>query len=158
VAFLIWWSPLLFYVVTISIEWIRNKILLHLPKTYTHNTVIEEEEEEFMDSCIGDSESRVNAYYLHIWVFPKSTFWMSIKVVFLKWKVSLDHQSQSLLSSWNGDWPCNWVGIRCDTSGIVTNIIKNQSGSKLPRRWFMLSNQIIEMGSRIIFILLWKKN
>jgi hypothetical protein len=40
----LFWFPLLFYLVTISIEWIRNKILLHLPKTYTHNTVIEEEE------------------------------------------------------------------------------------------------------------------
>jgi hypothetical protein len=52
------------YLVIISIEWIRNKILLLLPKTYTHNTVIEEEEEEeeeeeFMDSCIGESESHV---------------------------------------------------------------------------------------------------
>ncbi|KAJ6995164.1 MDIS1-interacting receptor like kinase 2-like [Populus alba x Populus x berolinensis] len=39
-----------------------------------------------------------------------------------KWKGSLANQSQSLLSSWDGDRPCNWVGIRCDTSGIVTNI------------------------------------
>ncbi|XP_011000224.1 PREDICTED: probable LRR receptor-like serine/threonine-protein kinase At4g08850 [Populus euphratica] len=40
----------------------------------------------------------------------------------LKWKVSLDNRSQSLLSSWAGDSPCNWVGISCDKSGSVTNI------------------------------------
>ncbi|XP_052303477.1 MDIS1-interacting receptor like kinase 2 isoform X14 [Populus trichocarpa] len=40
----------------------------------------------------------------------------------LEWKVSLDNRSQSLLSSWAGDSPCNWVGISCDKSGSVTNI------------------------------------
>jgi Leucine-rich repeat (LRR) protein len=40
----------------------------------------------------------------------------------LEWKVSLDNQSQSLLSSWAGDSPCNWFGISCDKSGSVTNI------------------------------------
>ncbi len=32
----------------------------------------------------------------------------------LKWKASLDNQSQSLLSSWGGGHPSNWVGIACD--------------------------------------------
>ncbi|XP_061952355.1 MDIS1-interacting receptor like kinase 2-like [Populus nigra] len=40
----------------------------------------------------------------------------------LEWKVSLDNQSQSLLSSWAGDSPCNWFGISCDQSGSVINI------------------------------------
>ncbi|KAG5234425.1 LRR receptor serine/threonine-protein kinase [Salix suchowensis] len=40
----------------------------------------------------------------------------------LEWKASLDNQSQSFLSSWAGDSPCNWVGISCDKSGRVTNI------------------------------------
>nr|XP_034924551.1 MDIS1-interacting receptor like kinase 2-like [Populus alba] len=40
----------------------------------------------------------------------------------LEWKVSLDNQSQSLLSSWAGDSPCNWFGISCDKSGSVSNI------------------------------------
>ncbi|XP_061953062.1 MDIS1-interacting receptor like kinase 2-like [Populus nigra] len=40
----------------------------------------------------------------------------------LEWKVSLDNRSQSLLSSWAGDSPCNWVGISCDKSGSVTTI------------------------------------
>uniref|UniRef100_A0A6N2M4U9 non-specific serine/threonine protein kinase n=1 Tax=Salix viminalis TaxID=40686 RepID=A0A6N2M4U9_SALVM len=40
----------------------------------------------------------------------------------LEWKVSLDSQSQSLLSSWAGDSHCNWSGISCDRSGSVINI------------------------------------
>ncbi|KAJ6889851.1 MDIS1-interacting receptor like kinase 2-like [Populus alba x Populus x berolinensis] len=40
----------------------------------------------------------------------------------LDWKVTLDNQSQSLLSSWAGDSPCNWFGISCDKSGSVSNI------------------------------------
>ncbi|KAJ6869572.1 hypothetical protein NC651_034340 [Populus alba x Populus x berolinensis] len=40
----------------------------------------------------------------------------------LEWKVTLGNQSQSLLSSWAGDSPCNWFGISCDKSGSVTNI------------------------------------
>ncbi|XP_011000225.1 PREDICTED: probable leucine-rich repeat receptor-like protein kinase At1g35710 [Populus euphratica] len=40
----------------------------------------------------------------------------------LEWKVSLDNRSQTLLSSWAGDSPCNWVGISCDKSGSVANI------------------------------------
>ncbi|XP_061952702.1 MDIS1-interacting receptor like kinase 2-like [Populus nigra] len=40
----------------------------------------------------------------------------------LQWKLSLDNQSQSLLSSWAGDSPCNWFGISCDKSGSVINI------------------------------------
>ncbi|KAJ6903905.1 MDIS1-interacting receptor like kinase 2-like [Populus alba x Populus x berolinensis] len=40
----------------------------------------------------------------------------------LEWKVTLDNQSQSLLSSWAGDSPCNWFGISCDQSGSVINI------------------------------------
>ncbi|KAG5230496.1 LRR receptor serine/threonine-protein kinase [Salix suchowensis] len=40
----------------------------------------------------------------------------------LEWKVSLDNHSQSLLSSWAGDNPCNWFGISCDKSGSVINI------------------------------------
>ncbi|KAJ6908126.1 hypothetical protein NC651_018538 [Populus alba x Populus x berolinensis] len=40
----------------------------------------------------------------------------------LEWKVTLDNRSQSLLSSWAGDSPCNWFGISCDKSGSVINI------------------------------------
>ncbi|XP_034899755.1 uncharacterized protein [Populus alba] len=45
----------------------------------------------------------------------------------LEWKVSLDNQSQSLLSSWAGDSPCNWFGISCDKSGSVSNISLSNS-------------------------------
>ncbi|XP_061944046.1 MDIS1-interacting receptor like kinase 2-like isoform X1 [Populus nigra] len=41
----------------------------------------------------------------------------------LKWKASLDNQSQSLLSSWVGTSPCiDWIGITCDGSGSVANL------------------------------------
>ena len=44
----------------------------------------------------------------------------------LKWKTSLDNQSQSLLSSWvGGGHPCNWVvwvGIACNESGSLTHL------------------------------------
>ena len=40
----------------------------------------------------------------------------------LNWKLSLHNTSQSLLSSWVGTTPCNWVGINCDQSGSVTHL------------------------------------
>jgi Leucine-rich repeat (LRR) protein len=40
----------------------------------------------------------------------------------LKWKTSLHIKSQSLLSSWAGSTPCNWVRINCDNSGSVTHL------------------------------------
>ena len=41
----------------------------------------------------------------------------------LKWKASLDNQSQSHLSSWvGGGNPCKWVGIVCDESGSLTGL------------------------------------
>ncbi|CAL5384357.1 unnamed protein product [Camellia sinensis] len=45
-------------------------------------------------------------------------------VALLKWKASLDNQSQSLLSSWVGsNNPCNnWVGIGCNNVGRVTSM------------------------------------
>ncbi|XP_057503776.1 probable leucine-rich repeat receptor-like protein kinase At1g35710 [Actinidia eriantha] len=44
-------------------------------------------------------------------------------VALLKWKVSLDNQSQYLLSSWVvGSNHCNWIGIRCNKAGKVTHI------------------------------------
>ncbi|KAI4352277.1 hypothetical protein L6164_006546 [Bauhinia variegata] len=46
----------------------------------------------------------------------------------LKWKASLDNQSQALLSSWTGTSPCNWVGITCDVSNSVSSIILQHFG------------------------------
>ncbi|XP_028787208.1 MDIS1-interacting receptor like kinase 2-like [Neltuma alba] len=42
----------------------------------------------------------------------------------LKWKASLDHQSQTVLSSWkdNGSHPCKWVGITCNELNSISNI------------------------------------
>ncbi|GLT74181.1 hypothetical protein SLA2020_459940 [Shorea laevis] len=48
----------------------------------------------------------------------------------LKWKASLDHQSQSFLSSWVGDSPCSWIGIACDKAGSVTNLSLPSFGLK----------------------------
>ncbi|KAJ9182692.1 hypothetical protein P3X46_006657 [Hevea brasiliensis] len=48
----------------------------------------------------------------------------------LRWKASLDNQSQSFLSSWNttAGRPCNWFGIRCNEAGSVSNISLTDSG------------------------------
>ncbi|XLU54935.1 hypothetical protein S245_049583, partial [Arachis hypogaea] len=41
----------------------------------------------------------------------------------LKWKASLENQSQVPLSSWkNGTTPCRWTGIQCDRSNSITAI------------------------------------
>uniref|UniRef100_A0A2N9HYD6 Protein kinase domain-containing protein n=1 Tax=Fagus sylvatica TaxID=28930 RepID=A0A2N9HYD6_FAGSY len=40
----------------------------------------------------------------------------------LEWKASLDNQSQFLLSSWNGNIPCNWVGIACNKFSSISHI------------------------------------
>ncbi|GKV48857.1 hypothetical protein SLEP1_g55648, partial [Rubroshorea leprosula] len=48
----------------------------------------------------------------------------------LKWKASLDNQSQTFLSSWVGDNPCNWFGIACDKDESITNISLPNSGLK----------------------------
>ncbi|KAK6236935.1 hypothetical protein SCA6_012272, partial [Theobroma cacao] len=46
----------------------------------------------------------------------------------LKWKASLDHQSQSVLSSWVGNDTCYWIGIICDKSGRVSHLNLSNSG------------------------------
>ncbi|GFS46648.1 hypothetical protein Acr_00g0103520 [Actinidia rufa] len=44
-------------------------------------------------------------------------------VALLKWKASLDNQSQSLLSSWvAGSNHCKWIGIGCNKASRVTHI------------------------------------
>ncbi|XP_022765732.1 probable leucine-rich repeat receptor-like protein kinase At1g35710 [Durio zibethinus] len=49
----------------------------------------------------------------------------------LKWKASLDNNSQTLLSSlWVGDSHCNWVGITCDKGGSITNLRLRDYGFK----------------------------
>ena len=47
----------------------------------------------------------------------------------LTWKASLNNRSQSFLSSWFGDSPCNnWVGVVCHNSGGVTSLDLHSSG------------------------------
>ncbi|KAE8735249.1 Detected protein of unknown function [Hibiscus syriacus] len=48
----------------------------------------------------------------------------------LKWKASLDAQSQSFLSSWDGNGPCDWTGIICDKSTRVGHLNLSSSGLK----------------------------
>ncbi|XP_022764185.1 probable LRR receptor-like serine/threonine-protein kinase At1g34110 [Durio zibethinus] len=41
----------------------------------------------------------------------------------LKWKASLDNNTQTLLSSlWVGDGHCSWGGITCDKAESITNL------------------------------------
>uniref|UniRef100_A0A2N9HFU7 non-specific serine/threonine protein kinase n=1 Tax=Fagus sylvatica TaxID=28930 RepID=A0A2N9HFU7_FAGSY len=48
-------------------------------------------------------------------LLPPQTSSVAAAEALLKWKASLDNQSQPLLSSWVGDRPCNnWVGIACE--------------------------------------------
>lgn len=48
--------------------------------------------------------------------------------VLQKWKASLDNESQSLLSSWNGDTPCKWVGVDCYQAGGIANLSLQNAG------------------------------
>ncbi|KAI5430547.1 hypothetical protein KIW84_034939 [Lathyrus oleraceus] len=42
----------------------------------------------------------------------------------LKWKSSLDKQSQSLLSSWSGNNSCNWLGVSCTEDSMSVSEIR----------------------------------
>ncbi|KAE8656602.1 hypothetical protein F3Y22_tig00116997pilonHSYRG00037 [Hibiscus syriacus] len=46
----------------------------------------------------------------------------------LKWKASLDNQSRSFLSSWDGNGPCNCTGIICGNSTRVSQLNLSSSG------------------------------
>uniref|UniRef100_A0A2C9VIL7 non-specific serine/threonine protein kinase n=1 Tax=Manihot esculenta TaxID=3983 RepID=A0A2C9VIL7_MANES len=49
----------------------------------------------------------------------------------LRWKASIDNESQALLFSWiAGASPCNWSGIHCNKAGSVTNVSLINSGLK----------------------------
>jgi len=41
----------------------------------------------------------------------------------LKWKASLDNQSQTLLSSWTGNNSCKWLGISCNEDSLSVSKI-----------------------------------
>ncbi|XP_017982837.1 PREDICTED: probable leucine-rich repeat receptor-like protein kinase At1g35710 isoform X2 [Theobroma cacao] len=55
----------------------------------------------------------------------------------LKWKASLDHQSQSVLSSWVGNDTCYWIGIICDKSGRVSHLNLSNSGLIEGAFWYL---------------------
>lgn len=48
----------------------------------------------------------------------------------LKWKSTLDSQSQSLMSSWRGENACssNWTGVTCDRPEVVTTLNLSNMG------------------------------
>ncbi|KAI3460103.1 hypothetical protein Pfo_016766 [Paulownia fortunei] len=51
-------------------------------------------------------------------------------IALLKWKASLDNQSQSLLHSWGvtNNNPCKWVGIGCNLAGRVALLNLSSNG------------------------------
>ncbi|XP_034699513.1 MDIS1-interacting receptor like kinase 2-like [Vitis riparia] len=87
-------------------------------------------------------------YNSHVWGSPLvggETQERNEAVALLRWKASLDNESQTFLSSWFGSSPCNnWVGIACwkPKAGSVTHL--NLSGfglrGNLPLEMGMLSD------------------
>ncbi|XP_015962021.1 MDIS1-interacting receptor like kinase 2-like [Arachis duranensis] len=74
--------------------------------------------------------SKINSNFMRIIVACRWILWLvqlvasqaSIEeaIALLKWKSSLENQSQVVLSSWkNGTSPCRWGGIQCDHSNSV---------------------------------------
>ncbi|XP_050208780.1 MDIS1-interacting receptor like kinase 2-like [Mercurialis annua] len=59
----------------------------------------------------------------------------------LKWKSTLDNQSQSFLSSWNSTNSCDsWFGLHCNPAGSVTNISLRDTGLKGTLQSFSFSS------------------
>ncbi|PPS12331.1 hypothetical protein GOBAR_AA08311 [Gossypium barbadense] len=56
-------------------------------------------------------------------VFSSSSINLTEAEALLKWKASLDNNTQTMLSTlWVGSSNCNWVGITCDKVGSITNL------------------------------------
>ncbi|MBA0749815.1 hypothetical protein Gogos_003701 [Gossypium gossypioides] len=56
-------------------------------------------------------------------VFSSSSINLTEAEALLKWKASLDNNTQTMLSTlWVGSSHCNWVGITCDKVGSITNL------------------------------------
>ncbi|GMI96691.1 hypothetical protein HRI_003338400 [Hibiscus trionum] len=51
-------------------------------------------------------------------------------MLLIKWKANLHNQSQSFLSSWDGNGPCNWTEIICGKSRKVIQLNLSSSGLK----------------------------
>ncbi|KAK4270658.1 hypothetical protein QN277_019437 [Acacia crassicarpa] len=78
--------------------------------------------------------------YLIVFPFHVSSFITSPNSeanTLLKWKASLDNQSQTLLSTWrdNNSHPCNWVGIECNEFNSVFNISLEDLGLRDSNNW-----------------------
>ncbi|MBA0784472.1 hypothetical protein Gotri_026688, partial [Gossypium trilobum] len=72
----------------------------------------------------------------------------------LKWKGSLDNQSQSSLSSWDGNGHCNWTGIICDKSRRVHQLNLSRFGLKGKLHGFSFSSfpklNVIDLSSNYL--------
>ncbi|KAK4270654.1 hypothetical protein QN277_019433 [Acacia crassicarpa] len=75
----------------------------------------------------------------------------------LKWKASLDNQSQTLLSTWrdNSTHPCNWVGIECNEFNSVFDISLGNLGLRGTLDGFNFSSLVkltwLELGYNYFF-------
>ncbi|XP_057435904.1 MDIS1-interacting receptor like kinase 2-like isoform X2 [Lotus japonicus] len=71
-------------------------------------------------------------YILLTLLLPQAAAEESEANALLKWKQSLDNQSQALLSTWTGSDPCKWRGIQCDKSSSISRISLANYGLKGP--------------------------
>ncbi|GLT41662.1 hypothetical protein SLA2020_157080 [Shorea laevis] len=70
----------------------------------------------------------LQAFLVSTFVSSTVSFSLNQTETLLKWKTSLDNQSQSFLSSWVGNRPCKWVGIACNKAKRIISITIHDYG------------------------------
>ncbi|KAF7115190.1 hypothetical protein RHSIM_RhsimUnG0062000 [Rhododendron simsii] len=76
----------------------------------------------------------------------------SEEIALLKWKASLDNQSQFLLSSWNETSHCTWVGIGCNDASKVTNLTLASIGLRVIWSIWNARNQLFFENEAVFWV------